>query len=192
MPDLATREGQDAIETIAVQHGVELIIVDNISTLCRDSAPENEAGSWRGPQEWALRMRRAGRSVLFIHHSGKGGAQRGSSKREDTLDVVIKLQRPSDYVPEQDARFEIHFEKYRSCAGNDAKPIEAMLGADADGRTCWTWRTVEESTADRVVALHNEDFKPGEIAAELGINKSTVSRHLKSARAAGPIGAGKS
>lgn len=191
MPDLATREGQDAIEAIAVQHGVELIIVDNISTLCRNSGPENDAESWRAPQEWALRMRRTGRSVLFIHHSGKGGAQRGSSKREDTLDVVIKLKRPPDYAPEQDARFEIHFEKYRSNAGNDAKPIEARLEQDAHGRAVWTWRTVEESTFDRVVSLYNDEYKAGEIAAELDINKSTVSRHLKAARAGGLIGTGK-
>jgi hypothetical protein len=187
MPDLATREGQQAIELIAATNGTELIIVDNISTLCRNSGPENEAESWRGPQEWALRMRRSGRSVLFIHHSGKGGAQRGSSKREDTLDVVIKLQRPSDYQPEQDARFEIHFEKYRNGAGDDAKPIEAALAKDGNGRAIWTWRSVEEGTYDRVVALTDEGFKPGEIAAELGINKSNVSRHLKRARMEGLI-----
>ena len=76
MPDLATREGQAVIEAIATENGTDLIIIDNISTLCRDSGPENEAESWRGPQEWALRMRRTGRSVLFIHHSGKEVAAR--------------------------------------------------------------------------------------------------------------------
>jgi hypothetical protein len=191
MPDLATREGRDAVETIVAASGVELIIVDNISTLCRDSGPENEAESWRGPQEWALRMRRLGRSVLFIHHSGKSGSQRGSSKREDTLDAVIKLQRPSDYRQEQDARFEIHFEKSRNGAGEDARPIEATLGKDGDGRACWTWRSVEEGTYDRVVTLADEGFRPGEIAAELGINKSNISRHLKRARVEGLISVGR-
>ncbi|MEJ7669971.1 MAG: AAA family ATPase [Casimicrobiaceae bacterium] len=190
MPDLATREGQDAIEGIADENGTELVIVDNVSTLCRNTAPENDAESWRAPQEWALRMRRAGRSVLFVHHSGKGGAQRGSSKREDTLDVVITLKRPADYSPEQDARFEIHFEKYRHGAGDDARPIEAMLTKDGNGSPCWTWRSVEDSTFDRVVALANEGIRPGEIAAELGINKSNVSRHMKRGRSEGRITAG--
>jgi len=192
MPDLATREGQAAIEAIVAANGVELIIVDNISTLCRDTGgSENDAESWRGPQEWALRMRRLGRSILFIHHSGKGGGQRGSSKREDTLDVVIKLQRPSDYQPEQDARFEIHFEKYRNGAGDNAKPMEATLGKDGNGQACWTWRSVEESTYDRVVAMADEGFRPAEIAQELGINKSNVSRHMKRARLEGRISGGK-
>jgi len=191
MPDLATRDGQGAIGAIVANSNVDLIIVDNISTLCRNSGPENEAESWRGPQEWALRMRRLRRSILFIHHSGKGGAQRGSSKREDTLDVVIKLQRPTDYQPEQDARFEIHFEKYRNGAGDDAKPMEATLVADGNGHACWTWRSVEEGTYERVVALADEGFSPRDIAQELVINKSNVSRHLKRARAEGLISGGK-
>src|SRR5437867_3298233 len=102
MPDLVTRDGQASVESIALKSDV--IIVDNISTLCRATGPENDAESWRAPQEWALRMRRLGKSVLFIHHSGKGGGQRGSSKREDTLDVVIHLRKPEDYTPDQGAR----------------------------------------------------------------------------------------
>jgi hypothetical protein len=73
MPDLATAEGQAAIEAAAAD--ADLIILDSISTLYRDAGPENDAESWRVAQGWALRMRRAGKAVLFIHHSGKGGAQ---------------------------------------------------------------------------------------------------------------------
>lgn len=74
MPDLATPKGQVMLETHLV--GIELIIVDNISTLCRNTR-ENEADSWLPVQEWALRMRASGKSVLFIHHAGYGGNQRG-------------------------------------------------------------------------------------------------------------------
>jgi hypothetical protein len=186
MPDLATAEGRTAVEAAAAE--ADLIILDNISTLYRDAGPENDADSWRVAQDWALKMRRAGKAVLFIHHSGKGGAQRGSSKREDTLDVVINLKRPSDYSPEQGARFEVHFEKYRNSSGNgEAKPIEVALATDANGRISWTWRSVEDSTFDRVVGLHNDGLKPGEIAQELGIHKSRVSHHLKRARSEGKV-----
>ena len=34
-------------------------------------------------QEWLLRLRRRGVSVLIVHHAGKGGEQRGKSRRED-------------------------------------------------------------------------------------------------------------
>ena len=182
MPDLATAEGQLLIE--AVIGDAELIIVDNISTLVRATERENDAESWREVGAWALRMRQRGRSVLFVHHDGKSGEQRGTCKREDTLDAVIQLKRPADYSPEQGARFEVHFRKYRNAAGSEVKPLEATLMTGADGRQVWTWRDVDESTHDRVLTLHAEGLTQGEIADELGIHKSTVSRHLKGAKSA--------
>ena len=68
IPDLATKEGQDAIEEFIKDR--DLIIIDNISSLFRSSA-ENEAESWQPIQEWALGLRRRGKSVLFVHHAGK-------------------------------------------------------------------------------------------------------------------------
>jgi hypothetical protein len=91
---------------------------------------ENEADGWTPIQAWALRQRAKGRSVLFIHHSGKTEAQRGTSRREDVLDTMIALKRPADYHPEQGAVFEVHFEKARGLYGDDVKPIEATLTTD--------------------------------------------------------------
>jgi hypothetical protein len=61
---------------------------------------ENEGESWVPMATWALARRREGRSVVFVHHAGKSGQQRGSSRREDLLDTVICLKHPSDYMPE--------------------------------------------------------------------------------------------
>ena len=91
MPDLATHKGQLTLEPYV--EGIDLIIVDNISTLCR-SSKENEADSWLPVQEWALKMRASGKSILFIHHAGKGGNQRGTSKREDILDYRYAFKAP--------------------------------------------------------------------------------------------------
>src|SRR5437899_11113299 len=77
MPDLATAEGQLLVEGIIGD--AQLIIVDNISTLVRCVERENDAESWREAGAWALRMRQRGRSVLFVHHDGKVGEQRGTS-----------------------------------------------------------------------------------------------------------------
>ncbi|MDH3691882.1 MAG: AAA family ATPase, partial [Gammaproteobacteria bacterium] len=116
MPDLSRVDDHGRIEDYL--DDIDLIIVDNISTLCR-TGRENEAESWLPVQEWALRMRGSGRSVLFIHHGGKGGQQRGTSRREDILDTVISLRHPSDYRPEEGAVFEVHFEKARGIYGDD-------------------------------------------------------------------------
>lgn len=183
LPDLATYEGQAAIDDMIEDAAV--VIVDNLSAWAR-SGRENEAESWLPVADWMLALRRRGVAVILIHHAGKGGQQRGTSKREDLLDVVIGLNRPKDYDPSQGALFVAEFTKARNLTGTDAESLEFQLGGDED-RATWTWRTVESSTYDRVVALTKEGLKPAEICAELDVNKSTVSRHLRKARDLGDL-----
>ncbi len=185
MPDLATQDGQETIE--AIMGDTELIVVDNLSSLARAGGRENDAESWLPIQPWALRQRQQGRSVIFVHHSGKGGAQRGTSKKEDILDCVLSLKRPSDYDPADGAVFEVHFEKTRDMHGEDAQPFEARLQTDDHGKSTWSFNSVEDSTYARVVSLANEGLTQKEIAVELEINKSNVSRHFRRATEAGLI-----
>jgi len=76
MPDLSNQGGQIAIEAFC--RDAEVIIIDNLSCLCR-SGRENEAESWLSIGEWAMRMRSLGKCIIFIHHAGKDGNQRGTS-----------------------------------------------------------------------------------------------------------------
>jgi DNA-binding MarR family transcriptional regulator len=184
MPDLSNLEGQMEIE--AACNDAELIIVDNLSCLAR-SGRENEAESWGSIAEWALRMRSAGKCVIFIHHAGKNGAQRGTSKREDLLDVVIELKRPADYDSDQGARFIVNFSKARHLTGNEAQSFEAWLQKDADGKPIWTTKPAVESTYDQVVEMANLGMNQADIAKELEVNKSTVCRHFNKAEDRGDI-----
>jgi len=86
MPDLSTMEGQRLFEPLLAD--VDLVVLDNLSALCR-SGNENDGEDWAPVQEWALGLRRRGKSVLLIHHAGKNKSQRGTSRREDLLDTVI-------------------------------------------------------------------------------------------------------
>ena len=56
------------------------MILDSLSTLVR-SGVENEAESWAPIQDWLLTHRWQGRTIILVHHEGKGGKPRGSSKR---------------------------------------------------------------------------------------------------------------
>jgi putative DNA primase/helicase len=172
LPDLATPEGQRVFDDAIGD--AELAILDNISTLCR-SGKENEAEGWQAVQDWALAHRRAGRSLLFVHHAGKGGNQRGTSKREDVLDTVAALRRPQDYHPDQGARFEVHFEKHRGFHGVDAEPFEARY-EERDGAAIWTRATIADVELKRVADAIREGMSIREAANELGMNKSKVER----------------
>ena len=110
--------------------GVELLILDNLSSLTT-GLRENDADAWSPIQQWLLRLRRRGISVLIVHHAGKGGEQRGTSRREDVLDTSISLRRPADYAPTEGARFEVHIEKGRGIHGEHATPVR---GAARDRR----------------------------------------------------------
>lgn len=182
MPNLATQEGQEAIEPYL--EGIDLVIVDSISTLCHGGR-ENEAESWLPLQEWALKLRTQGRSVLFIHHAGKGGQQRGTSRREDVLDTVISLRRPGDYTPEEGLRCEVHFEKSRRIYGEDVKPFEIRLITAPDGREKWEMKDIEESLTKKVADLLKDGIPQGEISELLGVAKGTISKHKKKARLQG-------
>ena len=185
MPDLATLEGQAMINDYINKHpDIELVIVDNLSCLVR-TGKENDSESWQPVQTWALNLRARGKSVLFIHHQGKTGSQRGSSKKEDVLDTVIALKRPDDYKAEQGARFIVTYEKSRGFYGDEAKSFEAHLTVDQHNKPCWVTRDIEESTYYKVINMLNDGMSQKEIVNELDIHKSNVSRHAQRAKAEG-------
>jgi putative DNA primase/helicase len=184
IPDLATVGGQEAIEEW-LGDGCDLLILDNLSSLVRAGAGKvNEADGWLVMQEWLLGLRRRGMSALLVHHSGKGGSQRGTSRREDVLDTVISLRRPKDYVPAEGARFEVHLEKARSVHGDAANPFEARLEV-RDGAATWTLKDLEDTVTQRVASLLNDGLTQREVADELGIGLGTVSRHKHKAEQEG-------
>lgn len=171
LPDLSTQEGQERFAPIL--EGYDLIIVDNISTLCR-TGKENEAESWGALQSWALTQRRAGRSVLFMHHAGKGGEQRGTSRREDIMDTVIKLSRPADYSASEGARMIVELTKARGIMGKDAEAFEAQL---KEGE--WSERNATNAREEAIIALHREKLSQREIAKEVGVSLGTVNRVIQ-------------
>lgn len=185
MPDLATGYGKKLIEKY-ITNEIDLVIVDNLSCLVR-SGKENDGESWLPIQEWALKLRAKGKSILFIHHSNKNGGQRGTSRKEDVLDNVICLKHPINYTSDQGALFEVHFEKARHLYGEDIEPFEAQLVTDTSGKQYWQVKLLEQSTYEKVAALANEGLNQKEIAEELNVHKSTVSRHIQNAKVHGNL-----
>ena len=158
--------------------GVDLIVVDHLSAFCRTGI-ENEGAAWLPVQSWLLSLRRRGLSVLLIHHAGKSGVQRGTSRREDVLDTTIALRRPKDYENEDGARFEVHFTKHRGFAGDDAAPIEAKLVTDGLGRSSWQHAKIGDKLAEQIRELNAEGLSVRQIASQLGVHKNKVQRRLK-------------
>ena len=164
-------------------NGADLLIADNLSSLTA-VIRDNDAESWGPIQDWLLRLRRRGMSGLIVHHAGKGGQQRGTSRREDVLDTSISLRRPEDYTPSEGARFEVHFEKHRGFYGEDAESFEAKLEV-RDNVAIWSMRNIEDVNLARVKALLDDELSVRDIADETAISKSTVQRLKKKIEAEG-------
>jgi putative DNA primase/helicase len=175
--NLSLEEGQQAIEPLL--GGVDLLILDNLSTLCPNRS-ETASDAWVPIQQWLLKLRRQGISVLLVHHAGTNGRQRGTSRREDTLDTVIALRRPEDYSPEQGARFEIHFEKLLNRVDSaGAMPFEARLEVvDGNGHQSihWTSSDLKPPMLNQAAELFSEGMTVREVARSLQISKSEAGR----------------
>ena len=176
LPDLATVEGRQIIE--AAIGDAEVVIIDNRSTLVR-SGVENERESWLPLQEWLLSLRRQGRTVALLHHSGKGGAQRGTSAHEDILDTVMRLKAPGDDQPSAGARFVVEFEKNRNAHGEPFEPFELSLVPGSGGGLTWARRSVEDAIARQAAELFADRMSVRDVASALGISKSRAHRLKK-------------
>lgn len=176
-PEIITPDGRRRIEDQL--KGGELLILDNLSSLI-PSGEERETEDWAIVQEWLLKLRRCGYTTLFAHHAGKGGGQRGTSNREDVLNLVINLRRPSDYSPEDGLRAEVIFEKVRGrVTGEAVQPFEIRLTTDERGRACWTRRPLKELLEKQAYEMLAAGMNNREIADDLKMSRYQVYRLRK-------------
>lgn len=147
LPRLDTPEGMAAVEPLL--EGKSLVVLDNASCLL-DPESEKDVSAWAPAQAWLLMLRRRGIASWLVHHANRQGGARGHSKREDVMDVILKLSRPEGYRQDQGARFRIEFDKARGFYGAAAEPFVAGLGM-----TGWTVEE-DEGPAPRVQRLRDE------------------------------------
>lgn len=161
---------------------LRVLILDNISCLF-SGIDEDKKSHWEPIAAWLVRLRYRGITTLLVHHAGKGGQQRGTSGREDSLDTVIKLNKPAGYSQAEGCHFEIHFTKCRSAKGEELEAIDAMLG-EKQGSLEWRWKPLEVSVEERAVKLFEEGVtSPTYLAEELEITKGYASKLLKKIKA---------
>jgi hypothetical protein len=184
IPDISTEYGQKLVE--AVIWDAKLVILDNLSTLA-PGMQENEADAWAPIQTWILKLRTKGVSVLLVHHAGRSGRPRGTSRREDALDTVIKLKHSDSYAFSEGASFEVHIEKARSFFGDDAEPFIANLAGNENGALCWKIQEVQDDLYDEVIEgiLQNKSYR--ELAKGLTVSKAKIEGLVKKARDKGDL-----
>jgi putative DNA primase/helicase len=173
LPDLATAEGRAFLDKIIEQHGIEVVILDNISALVR-SGVENDAESWAPIQDWMMTHRFRQRTFIILHHEGRSGKPRGTSKREDTLDTIIQTRKPAELQrTARESVFEISFTKSRSFT--DTRPVIARFST-VSGTAEWQHTYANNFMEAEVFEMLDAGEKQSEIAKRVKRSKSQISR----------------
>jgi putative DNA primase/helicase len=185
--NIANPEVQQAITGRCVITRSKVLILDNLSTLA-SGMKENEADSWELVNNWLLDLRRRKIAVVIVHHAGRSGEMRGTSKREDNVFWIIALDdakknadekrgaqfvsrftKPSRNTQDEVPAYEWHFVTDQatglvSVEHKQAQTMEVFLGLIGDGvREC------------------------NQIAQEMKTSPATISRLAKRAIDTGKI-----
>jgi putative DNA primase/helicase len=177
LPDLGTPEGRKFLDDIIEAGGFEVVLLDSVSTLVR-SGVENEAEAWAPIQEWMLGHRFRERTFIIIHHEGRSGHARGTSKREDVLDTIMRLEGDDDQAKPHESVFKLSFKKARDFYGEDTAPL-LLRFSTASGVAVWSHQTVKDNMQERVAGLLAQGMKQAEIAKELDVSKPRISQIVK-------------
>lgn len=177
MPKLTTPEGQKEIDR-ALGDDWDVLIIDNYSSF---SSGREDADAWAPWLPWLLRHKRAGRTVIIVHHTGKNGTQRGASNHEDQMDFVMSL-RPPKVSSEDDAlKFVISWTKSRHLPASYTKPFQVEFRQTEAGPYSWTKSNEIDASPQLAEAIRMKADGKNliEIGKALKKDKSTISRWLK-------------
>lgn len=179
---LANTKWRELMKGILSARNIKLWVIDNLASLA-SGLDENSKRDWDPVNQWLLELRFAGISTMMLHHLGKSGAQRGTSAREDNLDTSIILKHPSDYTPEDGARFIVHFAKAR-VSTKDLQSIsdtEFKLIQDESSQASWQWGNVKREKKREILKAIDDGLDNKTICETLDISKGYVSRVRKEA-----------
>jgi KaiC/GvpD/RAD55 family RecA-like ATPase len=98
---LDSEEGGTVLQAITRKHNAQLVVLDTMARAVRGD--ENQADTYRNfYRHTGLRLKADGVTLLRLDHGGKDGAQgqRGSSAKDDDVDVVFQLTQasPAEFV----------------------------------------------------------------------------------------------
>lgn len=180
VPHIDSEMGQELYDKLIDKYNIEVVIFDNLSML--SSFDENKSNEWKPIQEWLLYLRSKGKTIIVVHHSGKSGDYRGTSRMLDCADTAIALEPVNhDKLESEDPlikQFKISYKKARIFGGKDALPLEVSLD-----NGFWSYKSMEQTEMDKVIELNALGLSQRDMARDTNISQSKICRLLKRAKA---------
>lgn len=183
--NITNREVQQAIAQRCIATSAKVLILDNLSTLA-SGMKENEADAWELVNNWLLDLRRRKIAIVIVHHAGRSGEMRGTSKREDNVFWIIALddmKKNSD--DKRGARFVSHFTKPSRNTQEEVPAVEWHFVTDkTTGLVSIGHRPAQTLDVFRNI-IEAGVTESSDIAQEMKVPKYVVSRLAKKAVDAG-------
>jgi hypothetical protein len=156
----------------------DVLFIDNYSVWSFDG--DESASSFQPFLRWLISKKRMGKTVIFVHHTGKNGKQRGSSKHEDALDFSISLKPITEPSKKSALQFTLHWEKLRHLPTSQAPTIKVSMRVLKERGVVWKHKVIkgDGSQKSRAVQMRRDGMSNADIARALERNPSTVSRWL--------------
>lgn len=175
--NVAAQNIQRVITELCVKGSFKLLVLDNLSCLA-SGMKENDADEWEKLLMWLLELRRRRIAVIIVHHSGRSGLMRGTTKREDSAAWVIKVSQSSEDPEDATAKFTSSFEK-KPRSISRAEWIRSWIFKTEHNQSV-SFNCEEKSNEGKILDLICDGLgSASDIAIELGVAKSLVSRLAK-------------
>ena len=172
---------KDQIKRISDIHSSPIFVCfDNLS--CLTDYKENDNDDWTSMLDMYTFLKHEGHSICHVHHVGKGGQQRGASRKHDALDTVIHLKRPEEYDASEGAVFNVRYDKHRHFAGEYARSFKCAIKVDDNNKVSWDISDYKDIASEELLTAYCEglpDITYTKLEEEFGISKSTIGRTIK-------------
>jgi putative DNA primase/helicase len=173
--NIINRDVQQTIIQRCVASGVKVLILDNLSTLA-SGMRENEADSWELVNPWLLDLRRRKIAVVIIHHAGRSGEMRGTSKREDNVFWIIALDDAKQNADDKrGARFISRFTKPSRNTQEEIPAYEWHIVSETSGEVSISHKRAESLQVFRKL-IEDGVTDCSQLAEEMKVSKGTISK----------------
>ena len=184
-PLITTPAGMEFVRDVIRQKAIDLVILDNFSTL-GEVEDENAASSFNAIQQFLLQLKVQGVATMLVHHAGKSGDFRGSSKLAATFETIIQLERLGSNIEHGAAAFRVRWDKVR--AGGPKRKVREVAARlvqveeqfDKPAVSKWEYETAEIEKLDELKErLGVGEFQSQkEIADYFNVSKTMARKYI--------------
>jgi putative DNA primase/helicase len=118
-----------------------------------------------------------GRTFIVVHHEGRSGDPRGTSKREDIMDTIIRIKELERDEVNDKSTYELTFKKTREFYGAAKAPLILQLST-SEQQSQWSYQLARDDLRDQVSRLRSSGLTQKDIAKELELSQPRISQIL--------------